>query len=199
MLTRTDGKRLPIGVIPTGTSNDFARSIGLSVGDVSAAIRTIGLGECIAIDTTRVVIDHDSIDQCPEGERRLDYCRYMVSNASLSMPAKIANGANTWKGCCSGSSSFSMATYLQAFSCGFVADQFKLEIDDKPESGNVVTSLLMVNNGKFANGGMIMNPFASVNDGLMDITWISDPNWQGTMGVTDIMSQARGKGGIQAY
>lgn len=57
----------------------------------------------------------------------------------------------------------------------------------------------MVNNGKFANGGMIMNPFASVNDGLMDITWISDPSWQGTMGVTDIMSQARGKGGIQAY
>ena len=58
---------------------------------------------------------------------------------------------------------------------------------------------MMVNNGKYSSGGMIMNPFAAVNDGLIDITWIDDPSWQGTFGVTGVMSSARGGGGIQAY
>ena len=49
----------------------------------------------------------------------------------------------------------------------------------------------MVNNGKYSNGGMIMNPFAAINDGLIDITWVKDPAYQGTFGVTGIMSEAR--------
>lgn len=125
----------------------------------------------------------------------------MLSNSQLCMPAKIASGANTWKGCCGGSSSFSMSTYLQAFSCGFVADSFSLTIDDVQfnDQGNLNTALMMINNGKYANGGAIMNPYASVNDGLIDITWISDPSYFGTFGVTGILSDARGNGGIQAY
>ena len=35
---------------------------------------------------------------------------------------------------------------------------------------------------------MIINPFASLNDGLIDITWISDPAWQGASGVRTVMS-----------
>ena len=56
----------------------------------------------------------------------------------------------------------------------------------------------MISNGKYANGGMLINPFAAINDGLVDITWIHDPSWQGSMGVTGVMSDAR-KGGRQAY
>ena len=57
---------------------------------------------------------------------------------------------------------------------------------------------MMISNGKYANGGMLINPFAALNDGLIDVTWINDPNWQGSFGVTGIMSDAR-KGGRQAY
>lgn len=101
----------------------------------------------------------------------------MMSNASLSMPARIANGANTWKGCF-GSSAFGLSTFLQGVSCGFVEDCYQLSIDDKPYSqGGVNTTLMQVSNGKYSNGGMIMNPFAVINDGLIDICWISDPDW----------------------
>lgn len=44
-----------------------------------------------------------------------------------------------------------------------------------------------------------MNPFAAVNDGLIDITWVSDPAYQGTFGVTGIMSEAKAGQGVQAY
>jgi len=44
-----------------------------------------------------------------------------------------------------------------------------------------------------------MNPFAAINDGLIDITWIDDSAYSGVFGVTGVMSEARSQGGIQAY
>lgn len=128
MLARADGKRLPIGVIPLGQSNDLARSLGLNSETLEQAIANIAKAEAIAIDTTRVLLDADSEAALPEGEERLQKCRHMLTNASLSMPAKIANSASGWKGLF-GSSSFTISTYLQAFSCGFVQDEFNLTVD----------------------------------------------------------------------
>ena len=67
---------------------------------------------------------------------------------------------------------------MASFSCGFVQDQYQLSIDDKPLSQEgISTALMMVNNGKYSNGGMIMNPFAAVNDGLIDVSWIEDQGY----------------------
>jgi len=111
MLARSDKKRLPVGLIPTGQSNDFARSIGLSPEETAAAIEGIAKGEAIAVDTIRVLIDHDSEENVPEAPDRMNYCRHMLSNASLSMPARIANSADSYKGCF-GASAFSLSTYI---------------------------------------------------------------------------------------
>ena len=112
MLAREDKKRLPIGLIPTGQSNDTARSLGIPLDDVVKAIDHIKKGEAIAVDTTRVLLDHDSESSVPEGDFRLNFCRHMLSNASLSMPAKITNSSSTWKGCCGSGGAFSFTTYL---------------------------------------------------------------------------------------
>ncbi len=42
---------------------------------------------------------------------------------------------------------------------------------------SVSTGWLVVSNGKYANG--IINPFAAVNDGLVDITWVHDRSING--------------------
>ena len=79
-------------------------------------------------------------------------------------------------------------------------DTSQLSIDDVAiNPAGISTAFMVVSNGKYSSGGMIMNPFAAVNDGLIDITWIDDPDWQGTFGVFNVMSSARGNGGIQAY
>ena len=44
-----------------------------------------------------------------------------------------------------------------------------------------------------------MNPFATFNDGLIDIAWIKDPAWNGVFGVSNILNEARSKAGIQVY
>jgi len=111
MIAREDKKKLPVGLIPTGQSNDVARSLGFSSEMLITAIDNIAKGEAIPVDTTRVILDNDSEATLPKGEERLTKWRHMISNASLSMPAKIANNANSWKGMLGGGSAFSLSTY----------------------------------------------------------------------------------------
>lgn len=57
----------------------------------------------------------------------------------------------------------------------------------------------MVNNGKYINGGAVYNPFGVVNDGLIDISWVHDPSYQGYWGMSGLMKKAQNWGGIQAF
>ena len=79
---------------------------------------------------------------------------------------------------------------------GFRKEVFEVEIDGVKimQNENVETTMVMINNGKFSQGGMI-NPFAAVNDGLLDISWIQDPKWMGVFGVSGILNEAKSKAG----
>jgi hypothetical protein len=59
-----------------------------------------------------------------------------------------------------------------------VQDLFTIEIDgvqvNTDGKDNVSSILVMLFNGKFTGGGMIVHPFACMNDGLVDITWLHD-------------------------
>ena len=125
----------------------------------------------------------------------------MMINSAIAMPAKIANTAIPMKSCC-GNKSYELATLWEACKGNFRADAYELTIDDKPvaQVGNgIQTTLLMVCNGKFTGGGMVINPFATINDGLCDVTWISDPAINNLMGVAGMLGDAKKHGGTQAY
>ena len=103
------------------------------------------------------------------------------------MPAKYLRGAESY-GCCGGSA-FGFAAFMNAAFCGTTQDEFQLSIDDQPFETPISTVSMLISNGSYV-GGKRVNPFASVNDGLMDLTWISDPAWQGYSGVKTIMKGA---------
>lgn len=124
MLARPDKQRVPVGLIATGQSNDIGRSLGIKKEKLEAAIENIVNGEAVSMDTTRVLLDSESETGLPVGEERLSYCRHMLSNAALSMPAKLTKSAEGWKGCCGSASAFSFSSYMASFSCGFVQDQY---------------------------------------------------------------------------
>ena len=46
---------------------------------------------------------------------------------------------------------------------------------------------------------MIVDPFACMNDDLVDIIWIHDESKQGLIGVADILGKAKSNGGTQVY
>jgi len=39
---------------------------------------------------------------------------------------------------------------------------------------NINSILVMLFNGKFSGAGLIIDPFACMNDGLIDLTWLHD-------------------------
>lgn len=101
----------------------------------------------------------------------------MLINCTLAMPAKIANEAQKYKQCC-GKNCYAVATLEQSILGRMLQDVFTVEIDGVKVSStgkdNVSSILLMLFNGKFTGGGMIVDPFACMNDGLVDITWLHD-------------------------
>ena len=52
----------------------------------------------------------------------------------------------------------------------------------------------MTFNGKFTGGGMMLQPYACVNDGMVDIFWTSDPAVNNLMGVSGIMDKSKAGG-----
>jgi len=200
MLSRADGLKRPCAFLPNGSGNDLCRALGCE--ELESALSYIVKGECIEIDTVRVLMDHDSEATLPEGNDRLNYCRHMMINSAVAMPAKIANTAIPLKGCC-GTKSYEIATLWEACKGNFRPDNYDLFIDDERvtmgESQNIETTLLMVTNGKFTGAGCVINPFSVMNDGLIDVTWISDPAVNNLMGVAGLLGDAKKHGGSQAY
>lgn len=127
MLNRPDGLKIPVALIPNGSGNDLCSAVGIKNLDI--ALDYIIKGECIKIDTVRVLMDHESEDTLPEGNDRLNYCRHMMINSAVAMPAKIANTAIPLKGCC-GTKSYELATLWEACKGNFRPDTYRLTIDD---------------------------------------------------------------------
>lgn len=80
MLSRKDKKKLPIGLVPNGYSNDLCASLGIK--SLDQALDFILKRESIPIDAVRVLIDVESEESLPsDSADRLTSCRYMMTGA----------------------------------------------------------------------------------------------------------------------
>ena len=200
VLNRPDKRRLPVALLPNGSGNDLCKALGIM--SLDHGLDYIVKRKVIKIDTNRVLMDHESEETLPEGDDRLNYCRHMMINAALSMPGKIANTAIPLKSCC-GNKSYEIATLWEFCKCNFRSDHFDVFIDgnkvNPSQEYSVTSTLLMPTNGKFTGGGSIINPFSLMNDGLIDVTWISNRAVNKLTGVAGLIGDAKKRGGIQAY
>lgn len=64
---------------------------------------------------------------------------------------------------------------------------------------NVNTLMVMFFNCKFTGGGMVVDPFACMNDGFLDITWLHDEKKMNLIGVADLLGKAKTKGATHIY
>jgi len=161
-----------------------------------------------AIDSVKVLFDREDEENLPEVIDRMSKVRHMVSNSLLSFPAKVNSGANPWKSWFGGAS-YKLSVFKEAFWGGSKADVFEIEIDGKRIEGinqkvtlgqndnldTISTPLVCLSNISYLGAGMILNPFPISNDGLLDITWVSDPDTKG-FNLVKVM-QDSAKGGIQ--
>lgn len=140
-----------LGVIPSGTGNDLARSLGIPL-DIAAAAR-------IALDPL---------------VRRIDLGRergaYFAVLAGLGFAADVIHHTNTHRGPLRGQ--LAIASSVVATVAGLTPKPLSIIIDGVSYDGP--TEAVFVMNTRFCGGGLMVAPDAKEDDGLFDVVLMRD-------------------------
>jgi diacylglycerol kinase (ATP) len=151
------GTSAALGVIPTGTGNDFARLLGIDRRRPAAA----AAGLC---DPSYVEIDavHLSLGDGSE--------RYFVNVAGAGFDSEVTETANRMRTRIQGTAKYVAAVFktLPRFRAG----RFEVDVDGTHHT--LPGMMIAVGNGISYGGGMKITPRASFTDGLLDITVIGE-------------------------
>jgi diacylglycerol kinase (ATP) len=136
----------PIGLIPAGTGNDFARALGLMLDNPISSIKraTSAKGE---------LVDLGKVGQ--------EYFAAICSTGFDSIVNERANGLS-WP---HGKMKYNIAMLLELPK--FQPKSYKIVIDGKPIETQAM--LIAIANGLSYGGGMKVCPEAQLQDGLLDI------------------------------
>jgi diacylglycerol kinase (ATP) len=142
-----------VGLIPLGTGNDFARTIGVPA-DVDAAIELIHRGRTRAVDLVRVTSDE---------------VRYFVNVSAGGFSGLVDEKMTpemkkTWGPLAYLRGAAAALSELRAY-------QTTLAFDNA-ESLRIELYNVVVANGRYVAGGTLIAPDASVDDGLLDVVLI---------------------------
>lgn len=139
------GTDTELAILSVGTGNDVARSLGLPLNDLDAALDVAFDGRVVQIDV---------------GEER---DRHFVSVLGLGFPVIVAEQANRTR--LPGSTAFFVAVYRAMSRLQPVP--LVIRLDDRTLEQECVA--VMVQNTPYTGGGLHMAPGARVDDGLLDV------------------------------
>lgn len=149
---------VPLGIVPTGTGNDFAAALGIPVGDVEAASAALvdALGRAPRVlDAARVT----PADGGPE-----EGVRWFAGALSAGFDARVNDRANRMRRP-RGASRYVVALVAELITLR--ARRYRLEIDGVARE--VDSCLLAIANNGTIGGGMRIAPDAVLDDGLLDV------------------------------
>ena len=149
----TDTK-LPLGILPMGTANDLARTLGIPT-DLSAACQVIASGKTRLIDLGWVNGQH------------------FFNVASLGLSVQITQRLTK-----------DIKQRWGVFAYAFTALQtllsarpFRAEIKVNNQCFNVKTLQIAIGNGRYYGGGMTVAEDATIDDNRLDLYSLETKNW----------------------
>jgi len=145
-----------LGLVPVGTGNDLARSLGVPL-KLDAAWEAASAGETRQLDVARAT----------NGAGRV---RWFASAGGIGFDAQVAAAMAQRRGWQASRAGYLLTTLaeLRRFSnC-----QVKLTIDDATFEGPVL--FIAAANGAYYGGGMRIAPDARVDDGRLDVCVVGD-------------------------
>ena len=147
VLQAVAGTGVPLGLVPAGSGNDFARQLGLDPHDAVAAADVVAAGHLRTIDAARAG-DH--------------WYAGVLSSGFDSNVNQRAN-AMTWP---RGPARYNVAILAELRV--FTAVPFTVEVDGEAVDSEAM--LVAVGNGTSYGGGMKVCPGAVIDDGLLSVT-----------------------------
>ena len=149
------GTNTALGIVPTGTGNDFARCVGLSDADVrQASIRALGSVrgiDAIAVDTS--------------GGERI----WTATSVTGGFSVDVNNRAESMR-FPRGRSRYTIATLLNAPRLSHRRIAFTVD----GERSEFASALWVAANTSDFGGGMAICPGADPGDGMLDLTVVAD-------------------------
>ena len=147
------GTRVPLGIVPSGTGNDFSRGLGIPVGNTEAAIREL----LAALQLPPRVIDAGRIRH-EHGEK------WFAGVLSAGFDAIVNERANQmrWP---KGRQRYNLALIRELMALSPI--EYEIELDNETIRTRAV--LVAVANNTSIGGGMLVTPNAQIDDGLFDV------------------------------
>jgi len=157
---RAINSRATVGLLPSGTGSDFSRSLPAAEGESVATMLTE--------KSTRVI---DAALACYINLQGEPESRCYINLASFGLGGEVVGFVNDWRSkfpnWVGGRTRFVIGA-LRALA-NYRMKQTEVVLDET--RGIIIKSnLIVVANGKFAGGGMMLAPQAEIDDGLLDVT-----------------------------
>ena len=149
MLAQKDAKPIPFGMIPNGSGNDAANSIGVDLP--TKGLDWICSGTITKIDYGKALVDVENEEDIPQNENPWNYMRLFNNSVGFATVPRIAMGAKPWKACC-GTGSYKISA-LKLACCSTLTVPQKMYCDGKAitihNSDHVWTMVSTVLNSKW--------------------------------------------------
>ncbi len=158
---------MPLGIVPAGSGNDLARSLGLP-RDSQAALELALGGHLATIDAGRA--------RGSGGER------WFVSAAGVGFDAQVATALATKPPRARlGSVGYLLTTLAELRRFHNVSLALRLETTEGPREIEQACLFAAVANGPYYGGGMRICPAARMGDGLLDVCLVGDISRMGAL------------------
>ena len=148
------GSKSALGIIPTGTGNDFAAALGYPKRKPLATVNLLRDPSFLEIDAATV--------RWNGGERSY------LNVAGTGFDSEVNDAANRMRTRIQGTAKYVAAVFRTL--PGFRAGRFEVDVDGTQHT--LPGMMIAVGNGKSYGGGMRVTPNASLTDGLLDLTVI---------------------------
>lgn len=161
---RIFGKEPCLGYFPSGTGEDFARSLGIERLSVQTQLQRI-------LNAVPAPIDVGEVNfQCGDGSKQT---RRFINESSVGFGANVAELVNRSKKLLGGKASF-FAGVLRSL-CFLKNHAVRIKADGKDlfEGRTLITT---VSNGKYFGGSMMIAPKAIIDDGYFDVIVAKEMN-----------------------
>ena len=175
------GSGVPVGLLPGGTGNLLARTLGLPIDDLAAALRVALTGSVRKVDVGRVAFDVSGEDERPRE-------RVFLVMAGLGFDAAMMEGAPERLKAKVGWLAYAVSGLRNLRGPDV---RVRVTVDEQPSFRRRVRTVLVGNSGTLT-GGIVLMPEAEVDDGWLNAVTMSP---KGVLGWAAVAAKVLTKGG----
>jgi YegS/Rv2252/BmrU family lipid kinase len=154
-----------MGVVPAGTRNVLAKSLGLPEGIVECC-KNFGIGKPKKIDAIYATVTSQGDPSSTTSRICLNAAEMGVAGEIIERSKKVREVVN--------SRIVSTITSIAATLPTYQSNECEISIDNNRKKFAIKMTMAVVANGQFLGGGFKVAPHASMSDGLLDLVVLKD-------------------------